>query len=89
LAANQRQFTGPIADVLAKVEPAQKKGQLGSVRRVDLSAVENRPASVHVGEKKLFVIGLTVAAVGQVRRVINHRRSSCLLVPLSSSPSLS
>jgi type II secretory pathway component GspD/PulD (secretin) len=70
---DEKDFTGPAADVLAKVEALQKKGQIGSLTHLQLTAVENQPVSVTVGGSKAYTTGMTARAGGPVARMISYR----------------
>ena len=72
---DEKAFSGPIADVKAKVEALQKKGALGEVKRLLITAVEGQPANVTVGENKPYVVGMTVRATGMVSRSIAYRNT--------------
>jgi type II secretory pathway component GspD/PulD (secretin) len=67
-----KEFTGPMADVVAKLEALRKKGLVGSVKRLQLTAVEGQPASVFLGEQKPFVAALTVTGRGTTSRNITY-----------------
>ncbi len=72
-ALNERDLTGPMQDVLTKVEALKKKGVLGGLKRVQLTAVENRPTTVNLHETKPIVLGSTITATGLVSRNISYR----------------
>jgi type II secretory pathway component GspD/PulD (secretin) len=67
-----RDLSGPIDQVMARVEALKKTGQIGYFRRIQLSASENQQASVSVGEVRPSVSGLNMIASGQVSRNITY-----------------
>jgi type II secretory pathway component GspD/PulD (secretin) len=71
---DEKEFTGPTADVLARVEAMQKKGHVGEVRRVQLTTLENQPASALAGENRPFVRGVTVTGGGKVARSVTFHQ---------------
>lgn len=72
---DEKEFTGTTKDVLAKVEALKKKGRFASVRQIQLTAVENQPASVLVGEMKPIVAGAITTATGHISRSITYRNT--------------
>jgi type II secretory pathway component GspD/PulD (secretin) len=70
---DDKDFTGPAADVLAKLEALQKKGQIGQLRRIQLSTLENQAAEAVFGESRPFVMGTTTRGPGTVSRSITYR----------------
>jgi type II secretory pathway component GspD/PulD (secretin) len=72
---DERQFTGPARDVLAKVEALRTKGQIGGLKRIQLAAVEGLPTSALVGEMKPLVAGVNVTAAGRVSKTIVYRNT--------------
>jgi Bacterial type II/III secretion system short domain/Bacterial type II and III secretion system protein len=59
-----KDFNGPAADVLAKVEMLQSKGVVGKLHRVQLTLVEGRPATVFDGAVQPYVTSTTKTALG-------------------------
>lgn len=72
---DEKEFSGPIADVEAKVEALQKKGVLADVKRLQLLAVEGRPESVTLGESLPYVTGVNRMATGITSRMISYRNA--------------
>jgi hypothetical protein len=70
---DEKDFTGTIEDVNAKVEAARKKGAITGVKRIQLTAVEGQPASAMVGDNKPFVVGVTTTGTGAKSRNITYR----------------
>jgi type II secretory pathway component GspD/PulD (secretin) len=70
---DESQFSGPAEQVLDRVELLLKKGQLESLKRIQLTALENQQASVHVGDSKPVVMGTTRTGTGLVARSIVYR----------------
>jgi type II secretory pathway component GspD/PulD (secretin) len=70
---DESQLSGPAEQVLDRVELLHKKGQLESLKRIQLTALENQVASVHVGDSKPVVMGVTRTATGLVARNITYR----------------
>ena len=70
-----QRFSGPADVVLARVESLRKQGLLGSLRRIQLAAVEGQPASVRVGETSPYVTALTGRAGGPVQRSLTYRNT--------------
>ena len=68
-----RQLTGPMGEVLAKVEALNKTGRFGYFRRIQLSTVEGQQASVSIGETKPWVTGANITATGHVSKNITYR----------------
>lgn len=72
---DERELTGPAKDVEAKVEDLMKRGRLAGLRRVRLTALENRPASVFAGDLLPFVMGVTTTATGRTARTITYHNT--------------
>ncbi len=70
---DEKDFTGAVADVGARVEALEKKGAFALVKRIRLTAVEGQTASAMVGENKPFVAGVTVRSTGLASRSITYR----------------
>jgi hypothetical protein len=67
---DEREFTGPAKDVLAKVEALRTKGQIGGLRRIQLASVEGLGTSAGLSESKPYVTGVRVAPMGLVSKSI-------------------
>jgi type II secretory pathway component GspD/PulD (secretin) len=72
---DEKDFTGTLADVEAKVDALQKKGALASLKRIQLTAVEGLPVSMMLGENRPFVAGTNMTATGHVSRAITYRNA--------------
>ena len=67
-----RDLSGPIDEVLARVEALKKTGQISYFRRIQLSSAENQTASVSISELKPMVTGLTSSSTGHLSRNISY-----------------
>lgn len=74
-----RELTGPMERVLARFEALRKGGTVGGFRRIHLSAVEEQPVTVMIGESKPYVTGLNVMANGLVSRSVSYRTTGTTL----------
>ena len=72
---NEKDFTGPARDVHDKLEALQKDGTLGSLRHVQLTVVENEPASAMIGEVKPMVTGVATTPTGRTLRTMAYRQT--------------
>ncbi len=70
---NEKDFTGAIADVGARVDALEKKGVFVSVKRVRLTALEGQVASFTIGENKPSVAGITMRPTGAAARSVTYR----------------
>ena len=70
-----KEFTGPAREVRDKLESLKKNGTLDGLKRIQLTAVADQPASVLVGEMKPIVAGVTTTATGLVSRHITYRHT--------------
>jgi type II secretory pathway component GspD/PulD (secretin) len=70
---DEKEFTGPAADVLAKVEALKRKGQLTGLKRVEVATVEGQKGSVRIMESRPFITGTTVRATGVASNTISYR----------------
>jgi hypothetical protein len=68
-----KQFTGPAADVVAKLQSLCQEGRISTLRRARLSVVESLPSSVMLTENKPMVTGGTITATGHTTRNIAYR----------------
>ena len=73
-ALKEKDFTGPMADVAARMEDLQKAGTFSNLRQVQITAVEGQPESVLIGGTKPFTTGVFVTATGLATRNIVFRR---------------
>jgi type II secretory pathway component GspD/PulD (secretin) len=72
---DENDFNGPKKEVEEKIQDLLKHGQLSSVKRVQVSALENQQGSVLVGDLVPFVIGMNTTPAGQVSRTIQYRNT--------------
>jgi type II secretory pathway component GspD/PulD (secretin) len=72
---NEKEFAGLSKDVQDKLEAMKKDGRLSNLKRIELTAVENQPAKVQVGESKPTVAAVTVTGTGRVARSIVYRNT--------------
>ena len=70
---DERQFSGPIEQVMAKIESLQKNGQIGGLKRFQFVAMENQPTSLQVGETKPYVSSANVTQRGTTNNVTYQR----------------
>ena len=70
---DEKEFTGTISDVEAKVMGLQKKGVFTDVKRIQFTAVEGRPQSVLLGESEPYVTAVNITANGRVSRNLMYR----------------
>jgi type II secretory pathway component GspD/PulD (secretin) len=70
---DEKDFTGTLADVNARVEALQKKGVITDVKRLQLTAVEGQSASVTVGGSKPYTTGVNVTGTGRTSRSVSYR----------------
>jgi type II secretory pathway component GspD/PulD (secretin) len=67
---DDKEFTGTTKEVVEKLEALKKDGVIGSLDRIQLTAVEEEPASVQLGGNTPIVTGVTVTATGHVSKRI-------------------
>lgn len=72
---DEKDFTGAMSDIEAKVMGLQKKGVFTDVKRIQLTAVEGQPQSMMLGETKPMVAGTNHTATGLVSRMITYRNT--------------
>jgi type II secretory pathway component GspD/PulD (secretin) len=72
---DEKEFTGPGKEVLDKLASLQKSGAISSLKRLQLTAVENQPVSVTVGESKPTVAAVTTTGTGIKARSIVYRNT--------------
>jgi type II secretory pathway component GspD/PulD (secretin) len=75
---DEKQFTGSSKEVLEKVEALKKDGVITTLRRVELAAVENQPASARIGELKPIVTGVVTTGRGTTSRIITYRNAGTI-----------
>ncbi len=71
----EKDFTGDLADVNAKVESLQSKGVFGDVKRLRLAAVEGQPVSLLDGASRPYTTAINVTATGRSFRGISYRNT--------------
>jgi type II secretory pathway component GspD/PulD (secretin) len=72
---NPKEFSGASKEVVEKLEALKMNGTLSSLKRIQVTAVENRPSSVLVGETKPVVGAVTRTGAGIVSRAIHYRNT--------------
>jgi type II secretory pathway component GspD/PulD (secretin) len=72
---DERELTGTMEQVQARVDALVKAGRIGSVRRVRLTAVEGQASHTLVGENKPYVAGVQTTGTGVVSRMIHYRNT--------------
>ncbi len=70
---SERELSGTISEVTARLGLLQKQGRVAGLRRIQLSALDNQPASVQIGETKPMVAGMNVNRAGGATNVIQYR----------------
>src|SRR5207249_4696831 len=73
------ELTGPISDVLVRVETLKNAGRIAYFRRIHLSATEGQQALINLGETKPSVTGTTVTGAGHVSRNIIYRNTGTIV----------
>jgi type II secretory pathway component GspD/PulD (secretin) len=75
----EKGLRGASSEVLDKVAALKKSGVIGSLRHIQVTTVEGRPASVKVGETKPFVAGITARPGGMAARTVFYRDTGTLV----------
>jgi type II secretory pathway component GspD/PulD (secretin) len=70
-----RELSGPMNQVMDRVEALKKTGQVRYFRRIQLSACEGQAATVSISELRPSVSGVTTASTGHTSRSINYRNT--------------
>jgi type II secretory pathway component GspD/PulD (secretin) len=70
---DEKELTGTPDAIEAKLKALQRKGQLESVKRIQMTALENQTTSLLLGESKPFTVGVTVTGTGREARSISYR----------------
>jgi type II secretory pathway component GspD/PulD (secretin) len=70
---NEKDLSGPLADVVKNLDALRKKGQLASVKRIQIAAQEGHLASLSVGENKPYTVGENVTARGLRQATVMYR----------------
>lgn len=67
-----RDLTGPVGEVLTRVEALKRAGRISYVRRIQLSALEDQQAWVDIGEHKPSVTSVNVMAGGRTSKSVTY-----------------
>jgi type II secretory pathway component GspD/PulD (secretin) len=70
---DEKELTGTADAIEAKLRALQRKGQIESVKRIQMTALENQTASLLLGESKPYTVGVTVTGTGREARSIAYR----------------
>jgi type II secretory pathway component GspD/PulD (secretin) len=73
-ALEEKDFTGPAQQVMPKFEALRRSGTLANIRRMQLTGVENKAASILSGETKSVVTGVHVTGTGMSTKSIMMRQ---------------
>ena len=57
---DEKDFSGPIDDVVKRLDSMTWKGEVAGFKRAQLSTLEGQPASLNLGESKPFATGPTI-----------------------------
>jgi type II secretory pathway component GspD/PulD (secretin) len=76
---DEKEFSGPVKDVLAKLEALQKKGQIAALKRIQMTALEEQSVSARAQENKPMVTGVAVTGTGRVSRNITYRATGTVV----------
>jgi hypothetical protein len=68
-----RDLSGPMDEVLSKVDALKKTGQISYFRRIQLSSSEGLQATVSIGEIRPTVSGVTMTGTGHSSKNITYR----------------
>jgi type II secretory pathway component GspD/PulD (secretin) len=71
----EKGFSGPAADVSARLNAMTNSGQAASVKRVQLGATEGNLSSLTVGEMKPYVSGVTSTQRGTINRMHQYQET--------------
>jgi type II secretory pathway component GspD/PulD (secretin) len=70
---DEKELTGPAEEVGKKIEALTKAGRLGTLKRLEVVALENRSVSAQAMENKPMIVGSTVTGTGIVSNRITYR----------------
>jgi type II secretory pathway component GspD/PulD (secretin) len=59
-APDEKDFSGPIDDVVKRLDSMTWKGEVAGFKRAQLTTLEGQPASLNLGENKPFATGSTI-----------------------------
>jgi type II secretory pathway component GspD/PulD (secretin) len=77
---NERELRGPAREVMARVDELRQKGLLGSLKRIQLSGLENQRVRSQVGENRPIVTGVMATRVGTATRNISYQQTGTLVM---------
>jgi type II secretory pathway component GspD/PulD (secretin) len=82
-----RDLTGPMGQVLARIETLKKTGRISYLRRIQLSVTEGQQAVVNIGAMKPVTSGSTFTATGIAARNISYHNTGTTvkITPLITS----
>jgi type II secretory pathway component GspD/PulD (secretin) len=69
---DDKDFAGSLAEMVSRLEALEKKGQVASFQRHQLTTLEDQPASLGAGVNKPQVSGVTITRTGLVSRSITY-----------------
>jgi hypothetical protein len=70
---DEREFTGNADDALAKLRNLQAKGLIGGLKCFRLTAAENQPGALMLGENRPMTTGVAGGVGGRISRSITYR----------------
>jgi len=70
---DEKDFSGPSAEVVKRLDGMMKSGQLAGLKRFQLGAIEGQTASMSLGENKPYVMGVAGSARGMTTKQITYR----------------
>jgi Bacterial type II/III secretion system short domain/Bacterial type II and III secretion system protein len=73
LTLDPKEFTGPSRDVFERLAELKRKGALGTLKHLHVTALESQPASVMIGESKPIVMATNRTPMGLTSRSISMR----------------
>jgi hypothetical protein len=76
---NEAEFSGHPEDVLDKLQNLQKKGLIGSLQRLRLTATENHPGTVSNSAARPYTTGIVSRPGGRGARTITYRYVGTLI----------
>ncbi len=68
-------LTGPSGEVMVQLREMQRKGQLGSLKRLQMTVAENQSGAVLEGEHQPVVVGTSMTGTGIVSRRIMYQNT--------------
>jgi type II secretory pathway component HofQ len=73
------ELTGPMNQVLAKIETLKKTGRIGYLRRIQLAVTEGQQALVNIGETKPSVSGVNFTGTGRASRSVSYVKTGTMV----------